>query len=59
MNDIEGEVHIGTHLDAPVHFARNKWSVDQIPPNRFFAPGNFLKITGKYCLCELILYTLQ
>ena len=23
--------HGGTHLDAPVHFAKGKWSVDQIP----------------------------
>ena len=23
--------HGGTHLDAPVHFAKGKWSVDEIP----------------------------
>jgi kynurenine formamidase len=23
--------HGGTHLDAPVHFAKGKWSVEQIP----------------------------
>lgn len=26
-----GAEHGGTHLDAPVHFASGKWSVDQIP----------------------------
>ena len=26
--------HGGTHLDAPVHFAKGKWSTDQIPLDR-------------------------
>jgi kynurenine formamidase len=26
--------HGGTHLDAPVHFAQNQWSVDQVPLDR-------------------------
>lgn len=30
--------HFGTHLDAPAHFARGLWTVDQIPPERFVAP---------------------
>jgi kynurenine formamidase len=29
--------HFGTHLDAPAHFAQGKWTVDQIPPERFVA----------------------
>lgn len=29
--------HFGTHLDAPAHFARGGWTVDQIPPARLFA----------------------
>jgi kynurenine formamidase len=28
--------HGGTHLDAPVHFAKGAQTVDQIPVNRFF-----------------------
>ena len=39
MNDIAGAEHSGTHLDAPVHFAKDQWAVDQIPPDRFFGPG--------------------
>lgn len=31
--------HSGTHLDAPAHFAKDHWSVDQIPAERFIAPG--------------------
>lgn len=29
--------HFGTHLDAPAHFARGMWTVDQIPPDRLVA----------------------
>jgi kynurenine formamidase len=31
--------HGGTHLDAPLHFAEGKQSVDQIPLQRFFGPA--------------------
>ena len=30
--------HGGTHLDAPVHFAENRQTVDQIPLTRLIAP---------------------
>jgi kynurenine formamidase len=29
--------HFGTHIDAPAHFARGMWTVDQIPPERLVA----------------------
>jgi kynurenine formamidase len=30
--------HFGTHIDAPAHFARGLWTVDQIPPERLIGP---------------------
>ena len=30
--------HFGTHIDAPAHFARGMWTVDQIPPERLIGP---------------------
>ena len=30
--------HFGTHVDAPAHFARGGWTVDQIPEERLVAP---------------------
>ncbi len=30
--------HFGTHLDAPAHFAKGLWTVDQIPAERLVAP---------------------
>ncbi len=38
-NDISGSEHGGTHLDAPAHFARGKWHVEDIPLERLIAPG--------------------
>lgn len=38
--------HLGTHLDAPNHFERNQRSVDQIPPQQFFASGVVIDLTG-------------
>ena len=37
--------HGGTHLDAPVHFAQGKQSVDQIPLERFFGPALVVDVT--------------
>src|SRR3990172_7349971 len=34
-----GSEHVGTHLDAPFHFAQGKWSTDQIPLSRLIGPG--------------------
>jgi kynurenine formamidase len=31
--------HGGTHMDAPVHFAKGMPTIDQIPLNRLMAPG--------------------
>jgi kynurenine formamidase len=36
--------HLGTHLDAPNHFERDRPSVDQIPPEQLFAPGIVIDI---------------
>ena len=33
-NNFATSEHGGTHLDAPVHFARGHWTVDQIPIDR-------------------------
>jgi kynurenine formamidase len=38
--------HLGTHLDAPNHFERDRPSVDQIPAEELFAPGVVLDVRG-------------
>jgi kynurenine formamidase len=39
--------HFGTHIDAPAHFARGLWTVDQIPAERLLAPLVVLDVTAK------------
>lgn len=38
--------HLGTHLDAPNHFERDRPSVDQIQPQQLFAPGVVIDISA-------------
>jgi len=47
MNDLQMSEHTGTHLDAPIHFARNGWSVSEIPPERFISPAAVLDLRDK------------
>jgi kynurenine formamidase len=39
--------HLGTHLDAPNHFERNRPSVDQLPPADLFAPGVVIDVSAQ------------
>jgi kynurenine formamidase len=38
LREITTSEHLGTHIDAPAHFAKGLWTVDQIPAERFIAP---------------------
>lgn len=39
--------HGGTHIDAPVHFAKGKQSVDEIPLERLIAPGIVIDVSER------------
>lgn len=39
--------HFGTHVDAPVHFVPNGWTIDQIPVTRLVRPGVMLDLRAK------------
>ena len=45
--------HGGTHLDAPIHFAANRWMVDEIPLEKLIAPAVVIRSeerrVGKEC----------
>ena len=45
--DIMTAEHSGTHLDAPIHFAEGKWSVDQIPPEKLVGQAIVISISTK------------
>lgn len=42
-----GSEHVGTHLDAPFHFAQGKWTTDQIPLDRTIGPGVVIDVRRK------------
>ena len=39
--------HVGTHMDAPFHFAQGKWTVDQVPLAKTIGPGVIVDVRGK------------
>jgi kynurenine formamidase len=41
------EEHFGTHVDAPAHFSKSGWTVDQIPPDRLYRPGICINISAQ------------
>ncbi len=39
--------HLGTHLDAPSHFEKDRPSVDQIRPEQLFGPGVMIDVAAQ------------
>ncbi len=48
-NEIHLNEHSGTHMDAPAHFAKGRWRVDEIPIENFICPGVVIDISEKVC----------
>jgi len=46
-NNFATSEHGGTHIDAPVHFARGHWSVDQIPLEKLTGDAVVVDVTAK------------
>ena len=46
-NDYSASEHGGTHLDAPVHFARGKWTVDKIPLENLVGKGILVDVSSR------------
>jgi kynurenine formamidase len=44
-NNFAGSEHGGTHIDAPVHFARGRQTVDRIPLQSLIAPALVVDVT--------------
>src|SRR6266542_3754234 len=42
-----GSEHVGTHMDAPFHFAKGKWTTERIPLARTIGPGVVVDIRRK------------
>ena len=46
-NNFATAEHGGTHLDAPVHFAEGRWSVDQIPVEQLVGAASVVDLSAK------------
>ena len=46
-NRFRGAEHGGTHIDAPIHFARNRHTLDAIPVEQLIGPGVVIDVTEK------------
>ncbi len=46
-NSISTPEHGGTHLDAPIHFAAERWTVDQVPLERLVGPAVVLDVAAR------------
>jgi kynurenine formamidase len=46
-NNFSGAEHGGTHLDAPVHFAQGRWTVEQIPVDRLVGDAVVVDVSAK------------
>jgi kynurenine formamidase len=46
-NNFATSEHGGTHIDAPVHFAKGHWSVDQIPLEKLTGDAVVVDVTAK------------
>jgi kynurenine formamidase len=42
-----GSEHVGTHLDAPFHFAEGKWTTEQIPLSQTIGPAAVIDVRRK------------
>ena len=45
LSKLEIITHIGTHIDAPLHFLEDAWSVDRIPLERLVRKGRVIPLT--------------
>jgi len=45
--DFSAAEHGGTHVDAPVHFAKGRWTVDEIPLERLIGPAVVVDVRSK------------
>ncbi|XP_035695432.1 isatin hydrolase-like [Branchiostoma floridae] len=46
-NEIAMNEHTGTHIDAPAHFARGAWRLDQIPLGHLTGPGVMIDVRDR------------
>ena len=56
---IHSNMHVGTHMDAPLHMIKGGKTMDQIEPDRFFGKGIFINAKGKPSINEALLENIE
>jgi kynurenine formamidase len=52
---LSGGMHVGTHMDAPLHMIENGAFMSEIPANRFFGRGRLVDARGRTVVTEDLL----
>ncbi|PIP73748.1 MAG: hypothetical protein COU67_03605 [Candidatus Pacebacteria bacterium CG10_big_fil_rev_8_21_14_0_10_44_54] len=46
-HELKSYMHVGTHMDAPLHMIKDGEKMDALPLEHFFGPGVVLDVRGK------------
>ena len=46
-NSVSTPEHGGTHVDAPAHFVRGQWRVEQVPASHLVGPAVVVDVTSQ------------
>lgn len=52
-------MHVGTHMDAPLHMIENGKKMDEINPEKFFGRGILIDVRGKMSIDATVLEGIQ
>ncbi len=52
-------MHVGTHMDAPLHMIPDGAFMSEIPPTQFFGPGRLIDARGRKLVTEDLLEKVQ
>lgn len=58
-HEIKTGMHVGTHMDAPLHMIANGKKISEIAPEKFFGPGKLIDARGQASIGEELLTQTQ
>lgn len=59
MYDVHLGMHLGTHIDAPLHFIENGNKINEINIDRFFGRGVLINAVGKELITDDLLENIE
>lgn len=58
-HELKSYMHVGTHMDAPLHMIENGKKMDSLPLDNFFGPGVVLDVRGKQVIDASVFDTID